>query len=93
MLEGAVNPSAYTPRIAFRSQEVYGRGRSSVGRGRDRPAAVDGLADAAGIIRLLDVLESTADGLREREAGLRAMTRYGTAHDATEQLVAALYKP
>ncbi|MEP7306911.1 MAG: FAD-dependent oxidoreductase [Acidobacteriota bacterium] len=87
-------PFVHAPRLAFRSREVCGP------RWALLPSAagvIDPLLSTGfpltllGILRLLDVLETSAEG-PEREAGLGAYAR--ATHDeleAAEQLVAALY--
>jgi len=87
-------PFVHAPRLAFRSREICGP------RWALLPSAagvIDPLLSTGfpltllGIIRLLDVLETSVEG-PDREAGLRGYAQ--ATHDeldATEQLVAALY--
>ena len=90
----ATMPFVHSPRLAFRSREVWGA------RWALLPSAagvIDPLLSTGfpltllGIGRVLDILEGTAEG-RERDAALRAYAQTTHAElDATEQLVAALY--
>jgi len=90
----AVLPFVRAPRLAFRSAEVCGR------RWAMLPSAagvIDPLLSTGfpltllGILRLLDVLEHTADGADRRLALERYATVTQSELDATELLVAALY--
>jgi FADH2 O2-dependent halogenase len=90
----AVHPFVHSPRLAFRTDVVTGS------RWACLPSAagvIDPLLSTGfpltllGILRLLDILEGTAEG-SEREAALEAYARVTQLElDATEQLVAALY--
>jgi FADH2 O2-dependent halogenase len=90
----AVMPFVHAPRLAFRSPQVHGR------RWAMLPSAagvIDPLLSTGfpltllGILRLLDVLETTSEGA-ERDAALTEYGRITNAElDVTEQLVAALY--
>ena len=90
----AVMPFVHAPRLAFRGSEVHGR------RWAMLPSAsgvIDPLLSTGfpltllGILRLLDVLETTSEG-PERDAALSEYARITNAElDVTEQLVAALY--
>ncbi len=90
----AVTPFVHVPRLAFRTSKVHGR------RWAMLPSAagvIDPLLSTGfpltllGILRLLDLLETTAEG-PERDAALSEYERITNAElDTTEQLVAALY--
>ena len=90
----ATLPFVYSPRVAFRSQDVVGDGWALV---PSAAGVIDPLLSTGfpltllGIHRLLDVLERTAVG-RDRAAALREYERVTLSElDATERLVAALY--
>jgi FADH2 O2-dependent halogenase len=87
-------PFVHVPHLAFRSSQLWGR------RWAMLPSAagvIDPLLSTGfpltllGIMRLLDVLETTSEGT-ERDRALSEYARVTNAElDATEQLVAALY--
>lgn len=89
-----VMPFVHATRLAFRAEQIYGR------RWAMLPSAagvIDPLLSTGfpltllGIMRLLDVLETTSPGA-ERDRALSEYARVTNAElDATEQLVAALY--
>jgi len=89
-----VHPWIHTPRLAFRSTQICGRGWALL---PSAAGVIDPLLSTGfpltllGIGRLLDVIERTAPG-QERDAALREYERITLAElDATEMLVAALY--
>jgi tetracycline 7-halogenase / FADH2 O2-dependent halogenase len=89
-----VIPFVHVPGLAFRSQEIFGPRWALLpsAAGVIDPLLSTGFPLALlGVERLLDVLETTAEG-PERDKALVDYARITTAElDATEQLVAALY--
>jgi FADH2 O2-dependent halogenase len=90
----AVLPFVHAPRIAFRSARVAGPGWALL---PSAAGVIDPLLSTGfpltllGILRLVDLLESTSPG-PERDAALLAYEQTTLAElDATERLVAALY--
>lgn len=90
----AVIPFVHTPRLAFRTPKVHGRrwAMLSSAAGVIDPLLSTGFPlTLLGILRLLKILETTAEG-SERDAALNEYGRITNAElDVTEQLVAALY--
>jgi len=91
----AVLPFVHAPRVAFRSARVAGPGWALL---PSAAGVIDPLLSTGfpltllGILRLVDLLERTPPG-RERDAALLAYEQTTLAElDATERLVAALYR-
>jgi tetracycline 7-halogenase / FADH2 O2-dependent halogenase len=90
----AVIPFVHVPRLAFRTPTAHGRRWAmlpSAGGVIDPLLSTGFPLTLLGILRLLQVLETTAEG-SERDAALNEYGRITNAElDVTERLVAALY--